>query len=169
MESQQPPQDMAPSQPQGYGFLNEKETFCIDDVNACFITDAQLALNAASSAYIKQRIELLEALTGCETKNRYNVMLNFPNGTSAFIFKCKEDSDCCSRNCIRLVFYIILSIINLLYFYCFIVLIFSASDRPMEMKIKYVQQVNQLNYTNYKECDYHLQKPCTCSCFCFSR
>ena len=84
-----------------YNFLNQRENISMDDINACFVTDYKLALNAANSAFIKQKIEILEVLTGCETKNRYNVFLNFPNGTSAFAFKCKEESHCCSRLCLR--------------------------------------------------------------------
>ena len=87
--------------PADYGFMNQQEKMGIDDVDCVFVNDAQLALQAAESAYIKQRVELLEVLTGCETKNRYNVILNFANGTSAFVFKCKEDSGCCSRQCVK--------------------------------------------------------------------
>jgi hypothetical protein len=83
-----------------YGFLNETEHITIDDKKFMLVSDAHLALNAANSAYIKQKVELLEILTGCETKNRYNVILNFPNLTSAFLFKCKEESSCLSRNCV---------------------------------------------------------------------
>ena len=84
---------------QEYGYLNQTEKIEMDDIDCCFTKDAQLALSASNSAYIKQKIDLLEVFTGCETKNRYNVILNFPNGPSAFLFKCKEESDCCSRNC----------------------------------------------------------------------
>lgn len=82
-------------------FLNENEKISIDDINTVLINDAQMALNAATSVKIKQKIELLEVLTGCETKNRYNVILNFPNGATALLFKCKEDSNWCSRNCVE--------------------------------------------------------------------
>jgi hypothetical protein len=86
-----------------YGFLNNQDKIALpgDDVDFVFINDAQLALQASESAWIKQKVELLEVLTGCETKNRYNVILNFANNTSAFMFKCKEESDCCSRNCVK--------------------------------------------------------------------
>ena len=83
-----------------YEFLNKTEKCYIDDIEAYFISDSKLALGAATSVVIKQKVELLEVLTGCETKNRYSVILNFPNGTSAFLFKCKEDSSWCSRNCV---------------------------------------------------------------------
>lgn len=153
MEKDEQQQNMqAPQMPQqqgggmeNYQFLNNQESINIDDVNAYFISDAQMALNAAKSAKIKQKVELLEVFTGCETKNRYNVILNFPNGTNAFLFKAKEESDCCSRNCVH------------------------PSDRPLNMKIKYIRQPNQFNGLTYDDCDYNFEKPCTCSCFCLSR
>ena len=44
---------------------------------------------------VKQKVELLEAFTGCETKNRYKIL--DPQGRQ--IFYAKEDTDCCTRQC----------------------------------------------------------------------
>jgi len=58
------------------------------------------SLENAEGAFIKQKIELFEAFTGCETKNSYNVFLRFANNEYAYVFKCKEKSGCCERNCL---------------------------------------------------------------------
>lgn len=68
--------------------------------NAFFASDYIMALRNAKSAFIKQKVELLEVLTGCETKNRYSVYLRYDNGVNALLFKCKEESTWCSRNCL---------------------------------------------------------------------
>jgi len=49
---------------------------------------------------IKQRKEMLETITnllgaGCETKNKYKIK----NTLGQNIYKAKEDTDCCTRNC----------------------------------------------------------------------
>lgn len=57
--------------------------------------------------FIKQKIELLEVLTGCETKNRYKGYVWDPvrgaekpsAGKGDEIFKMKEDSGCFERQC----------------------------------------------------------------------
>lgn len=46
--------------------------------------------------FIKQKIELLEVLTGFETENRYEV---YDGTKSQHLFKAKEVSDCCARIC----------------------------------------------------------------------
>ena len=47
---------------------------------------------------IKQQIEWLEMISGCETKNRYLVYAKI-NEQNYFLFKCKEQSGWCMRNC----------------------------------------------------------------------
>ena len=47
---------------------------------------------------IKQQIEWLEVISGCETKNRYDVFAKI-NDQSLYLFKCKEQSGWCMRNC----------------------------------------------------------------------
>lgn len=57
------------------------------------------ALSRSNFAYIKQKIELLEIMTKFETKNRYNIFIKNPDDTVLFLYKAKEDSGCCSRQC----------------------------------------------------------------------
>ena len=47
---------------------------------------------------IKQTVEWLEVITGCETKNRYIIFAKI-NEQNLFLFKCKEESGCLMRNC----------------------------------------------------------------------
>lgn len=68
--------------------------------NPMVFVENPLQEHAASKvAIIEQQIELLEMITGCETKNRYHVFLQNPYGQKKFLFKCKEESGCCERNC----------------------------------------------------------------------
>lgn len=49
----------------------------------------------------KQKVELLEAMSGCETANTYKIYDVADNGkqNGDEIFKVKEKSECCSRVC----------------------------------------------------------------------
>lgn len=72
------------------------------DQNAHFETGNYMAaLEGANFAFIKQKIELMEVFTGCETKNRYKVFIRYPDGRTLYLFKAKEDSGCCERQCCR--------------------------------------------------------------------
>lgn len=44
---------------------------------------------------VKQKIEVLEAIMGCETTNKYEIFDNAGNQ----IFYGQEETDCCNRNC----------------------------------------------------------------------
>ncbi len=44
---------------------------------------------------MKQKIEMLEALLGCETKNKYKIK----NSMGQEVYKAKEETDCCTRMC----------------------------------------------------------------------
>lgn len=43
---------------------------------------------------VKQKVELLEAFLGCETKNKYKIK----NSMGQDVYKAKEETDCCTRN-----------------------------------------------------------------------
>ncbi len=65
-----------------------------------FVTpDPLTMLSQAKSAYIEQQLELLEIVTGCETANRYHVYITTHSGELVYLFKCKEQSSCWTRNC----------------------------------------------------------------------
>ena len=44
---------------------------------------------------MKQKVEIMEALFGCETKNKYKLK----NSMGQEVYSAKEDTDCCTRNC----------------------------------------------------------------------
>ena len=46
------------------------------------------------SIIVKQKVEWMEAIFGCETANKYKVLA--PNGME--IFDALEENDCCTRN-----------------------------------------------------------------------
>ena len=46
--------------------------------------------------FVKQKVELLEAFLGFEGKNKYKVY----NGAGQELYKAKEETDCCTRNCL---------------------------------------------------------------------
>ncbi len=80
--------------------VNVNLQFQYRGMNMFFTQDPLAELANANAAIIRQEIELLEILTGCETKNRYHVYIRGPNGQFTYLFKCKEESGWCMRNCI---------------------------------------------------------------------
>ena len=56
-------------------------------------------LERANFVYIKQKVELLEVFTACETKNRYDIFIKNADGSYLYLFKAKEDSGFCARQC----------------------------------------------------------------------
>ena len=67
-----------------------------------FSTNPFESLQNAKEAIVKQKIDMFEVISGCETINRYYVFLKDPQtGAKTFLFKCKEDSDPCVRFCCR--------------------------------------------------------------------
>lgn len=67
----------------------------------CFYsTDPFVELAHAKKATIKQRFEPWEALTGCETANQYYVFIKDHEGNEKYLFKAKEESTWCCRNCV---------------------------------------------------------------------
>ena len=101
-------------------------------------------LKIAASAKIVQKLELLELITGCETKNRYSVYITDTFGMQHLLFKCKEDSSWCSRNC------------------CY------ANVRPFAMKVKHITPANQ-NVDDFADTFAQFNRPFKCTCYCCNR
>lgn len=53
-------------------------------------------LTMVDQLLIKQKIELLEVLLGCETRNKYKIK----NTLGQQVLYAVEDTDCCTRNCL---------------------------------------------------------------------
>ena len=63
-----------------------------------YVEDPIKELESCTGVIIKQQPELFEAITGCETPNRYHVFGQTPQGYK-YLFKCMERSHCCMRLC----------------------------------------------------------------------
>lgn len=102
-----------------------------------YVEDPMVELNSCTSVLIKQQAEFLEAMFGCETANRYHVFGQTPQGFKA-LFKCREKSNWCMRNC------------------------FPSNQREFNMEIEHITFNQILNpfATAYKPFK------CTFCCFC---
>ena len=62
---------------------------------AVYFKDALGKLEDVAGVFIKQKFELLEAVTGCETENKYHIFASDKDGDikkKLILFKCKEKS-----------------------------------------------------------------------------
>ncbi|MDR3549369.1 MAG: phospholipid scramblase-related protein [Candidatus Pacebacteria bacterium] len=110
-------------------------------------------LRTLTSVYVKQKIQPLELLTGCEIENVYQVfrkrvVTTEDNERQAkkdgqMLFKCKEKSGWCVRNCV------------------------GAACRPFSMtiKCKYTLPNGRKRLVPFLK----LERPCACTFCCFSR
>ena len=106
--------------------------------------DPMVLLNEAKVAYVKQKPCMMELLTGCETKNIYDVYGRDKNGQAIYLFKCKEDSGCCERQ------------------YC------RGDSRPFKMLVKHVTNplIQDEDFMNTWAV---YDRPFKCTCFCLER
>jgi hypothetical protein len=93
--------------------------------------------------FIKQKIDILEAMTGCEQGNTYYV---FPvskdgNKKGKKLFKCKEKSSCFAKQCM------------------------SGECRPFQMKVNLEDDSEELDNEPFLL----LNRDCKCTCYCFNR
>ena len=70
----------------------------IGGIQYVFVDDPMKELESFTGVIIKQQPEIFEAITGCETPNRYHVFGQTPQGYK-YLFKCMERSHCCMRFC----------------------------------------------------------------------
>ena len=63
-----------------------------------YVQDPLTELENCTGVIIRQQPEFYEALTGCETPNRYHVFGETPQGQK-YLFKCMERSGCFMRFC----------------------------------------------------------------------
>lgn len=110
-----------------------------------------------SSIFVKQKFEMLEMLTGCETENRYKVYAAGQGleRVGRPIFKCKEKSGFMARNCLRYR-------IN----YCIIYIFYSGDCRPFQMKI--IHEDREEDDEDDDMC-LLLDRPCRCTVCCMNR
>ena len=64
-----------------------------------FVQDPMALLATAKKASVKQKFEFFEVITGCESANQYYVSCEDNEGNKRYLFKAKENSSWCCRNC----------------------------------------------------------------------
>eukprot|EP01016_Furgasonia_blochmanni_P007714 TRINITY_DN13092_c0_g1_i1.p1 TRINITY_DN13092_c0_g1~~TRINITY_DN13092_c0_g1_i1.p1 ORF type:complete len:581 (+),score=45.64 TRINITY_DN13092_c0_g1_i1:195-1937(+) len=94
--------------------------------------------------FVKQKMELLEVVVGCEMENQYNVYALSQTGDQIGhkLFKCKEKSSFLARQCL------------------------SGDCRPFEMTVYHASSADTSNEgTEFLK----LVRPCACTCLCLNR
>lgn len=109
-----------------------------------YVADPMAELALCAGVEIKQQPQFLEAISGCEYPNRYFVFSKNPQGGMKLLFKCKEFSEFCARNCCP------------------------ADVREFRMKIKHVAAQINLN-EDFSTPFVDVFKPFKCTCCCFER
>jgi hypothetical protein len=109
-----------------------------------YVPDPMAELAMSTGVLIRQEAQFLEQITGCESPNRYFVFSQSPQGGMKLLFKCKEQSGCCMRNCCP------------------------ANSREFNMLIKHVKNASNLD-DNYSAPYLHISKPFKCTCCCLDR
>jgi hypothetical protein len=107
-----------------------------------FIPHAQKIMQL-EGIFIKQKMDLTEVLTGCETENKYFVYQKKAGEVKKKgkkLYKCKEKSSCYSRNCLANI--------------C----------REFKMKIENLADNEEMT----EDC-LLIEKPCTCTMYCCNR
>jgi hypothetical protein len=109
-----------------------------------YVADPMQELAISTGVLIRQQPQFLEQITGCESPNRYYVFSQSPQAGMKLLFKCREHSECCQRNC------------------C------AASAREFVMDIKHIANAGMMN-ENFQNSFVHVNKPFKCTCFCLER
>ena len=109
-----------------------------------YVADPMQELNISTGCLIRQQPQFLEQITGCESPNRYYVFSQSPQAGMKLLFKCKEYSSCCQRNC------------------C------AANAREFIMDMKHVANVGCMD-ENFHNSFVHINKPFKCTCCCLER
>ena len=137
------PQPGYPTQP-GYQAVPQGVPAYHPGVQYVYVADPMSELAMSTGVVIKQEPQFLEAITGCESPNRYFVFAQSPQGGMKLLFKCREFSTCCMRNCCP------------------------ASSREFSMKIKHVAAQINLN-EDFSMPFVDVSRPFKCTCCCLER
>jgi len=103
--------------------------------------DLSKKLTGMQGAFVKQKIDLLQVLTGCQRNNKFEVY-DMQNGerTGKAQFIWREQSGCYSRMCLP------------------------GDCRPLDMYVDNIQYGNQQDQVVL-----HINRPCKCTFYCFNR
>jgi len=110
-----------------------------------YVADPMTELASSTGVLIKQKPQFMEQFTGCESPNRYFVFSQSPQGGMKLLFKCKEFSGCCMRNCCP------------------------AGQREFNMAIKHVASNSVLSSDDFSLPFVNVNKPFKCTCLCLDR
>ena len=108
------------------------------------VADPMAELAMSTGVLIRQEAQFFEQMTGCESPNRYYVFSQSPQGGMKLLFKCKEYSECCMRNCCP------------------------AQSREFNMAIKHIATAANLD-ENFSAPFVNVRKPFKCTCCCLER
>ena len=101
-------------------------------------------INSLPGIFVKQKIDLLEVLTGCEVENKYMVYEKktgeIKKASKKKLYKCREKSGCYARQCL------------------------SNDCRAFQLKVENLGFSEEYD----KEC-LRVEKECTCTFLCFNR
>lgn len=106
--------------------------------------DPVVMLAESEIAYVRQKVELLEVMTGCDTLNQYSVYSRNSRGNVVHLFECKEDSGCCER------------------VYC------RGDSKPFKMLMKHVTQPGMME-ADFMNTYAVFDRPFKCTCCCLGR
>ena len=109
-----------------------------------FVLDPMQELAMSTGVLIRQQPQFFEQISGCESPNVYFVFSQSPQAGTKLLFKCKEYSECCERQC------------------C------SASVREFTMDIKHIANEMGLR-ESFQNSFIRVHKPFKCTCFCLER
>ena len=141
----QPQIQMAHVQPQPYAEQAhaQEHQALVEQVHAPKKIKGFERLEARSGVFIKQKLSVGEVITGCDTENVYYVYPTNNEGDkkNKKIFKAKEKSGCCVRQCL------------------------SANCRPFKLKISLVDDDENTDGEPFLVVD----RPCKCTWLCFNR
>ena len=98
---------------------------------------------AMMGAFVSQKMDLTEVVTGCEMPNKYYVSALKTGGgpIGDHLFKCTEKSGCCERQFMK------------------------GESRPLDITIEHVSPNSARDTQPFLHCI----KPCKCTCCCFCR
>lgn len=142
-----PPQGYPPQgyPPQGYPPQGYPQPVIIMQNQGGVHLDHKSKIMNIDGLFIKQKMDLAEVLTGCEFQNTYNIFKKKEGKEKKKgkkIWKAKEKSTYCQRNCVP------------------------QGCRAFDLKIKNVNRVDEEADT---ETCLKLKRPCTCTCLCCNR
>ena len=116
----------------------------IGGIQYVYCADPMTELNYSTGVLIRQQPQFFEMYTGCESPNRYYVFSQSRQGGMKLLFKCKEISGCCMRNCCP------------------------ANSREFNMVIKHIANSANLD-DNFQKTFVNVVKPFKCTCCCLER